>query len=68
MQTLVLATGDGNKGKSRGGTSFIDCAKTAIGFGWKVEVFSWKHCLSAEWLKLTSHYHNHEITIKYLDE
>lgn len=66
-QTLVLVTGDGNKGKSRGNTSFVSCATKAIQFGWCVEVLSWKHSLSAEWLKMASK-HQNRLKIVYLDE
>ncbi|XP_065051781.1 uncharacterized protein LOC135681312 [Rhopilema esculentum] len=65
--TLVLASGDGSKGKSSGGTSFPECASAAIEHGWNVEVHSWKHSLSAEWLKLAAK-HKSNFKIKYLDE
>ncbi|XP_057303440.1 uncharacterized protein LOC130640873 [Hydractinia symbiolongicarpus] len=64
-QTLVIATGDGNKGKSRSNTSFVECAKRAIYLGWKVEVLSWRHCLSVEWLKMAN---EKMLKIKFLDE
>ena len=66
-QTLVLASGDGSKGKSNGGTSFPDCVSAAIDHGWNVEVHSWKHSLSAEWLKIAAK-HKKNFKIRYLDE
>eukprot|EP00111_Clytia_hemisphaerica_P021797 TCONS_00064087-protein len=57
-QTLVLVTGDGHKGKSRGDTSFINCAVKAVQLGWNVEVLSWKHSLSTEWMKVASKHLN----------
>jgi len=66
-QTLVLASGDGSKGKSSGGTSFPDCVSAAIDHGWNVEVHSWKHSLSAEWLKIAAK-HKKNFKIRYLDE
>eukprot|EP00794_Sanderia_malayensis_P017740 gene17740-19513_t len=49
-----LASGDGCKGKSTGATSFPDCAIAALEHGWNVEVYSWKHSLSAEWLRIAA--------------
>lgn len=64
---LVLATGDGMKGKSECDTSFPRCAVTALERGWSVEVYSWKHSLSSEWIKLTKK-HPETLTINYLDK
>lgn len=64
---LVLATGDGLKGKSECDTSFPRCAMTALERGWSVEVYSWKHSLSSEWIKLTKK-HPDTLTINYLDK
>ena len=66
-QTLILASGDGNKGKSSGATSFPECVSAAMEHGWNVEVHSWKHSLSAEWLKIAAK-HKANFKIKYLDE
>ena len=55
-RVLVLATGDGMKGKSEQGTSFPSCALAALEQGWTVELYSWKHCLSTEWHKLAKRY------------
>ena len=66
-QTLVLVTGDGHKGKSRGDTSFINCAIKAVQLGWNVEVLSWKHSLSMEWMKVASK-HSTKLKIISLDE
>ena len=66
-QTLILVTGDGNKGKSRGETSFIGCALKAMQLGWKVEILSWKHSLSAEWCKLATK-HIDRMKIIHLDK
>lgn len=64
---LVLATGDGMKGKSECDTSFPRCAVTALERGWSVEVFSWKHSMSSEWIKLAKKYPE-ALTINYLDK
>ncbi|KAL9957854.1 hypothetical protein ACROYT_G034804 [Oculina patagonica] len=64
---LVLATGDGMRGKSECDTSFPRCAVTALERGWSVEVYSWKHSLSSEWIKLTKK-HPDMLTINYLDK
>ena len=64
---LVLATGDGMKGKSECDTSFPRCAITALERGWSVEVFSWKHSTSSEWIKLAKKYPE-ALTINYLDK
>lgn len=64
---LVLATGDGMKGKSECDTSFPRCAVTALERGWSVEVYSWKHSLSSEWIKLAKKYPE-ALTINYLDK
>ncbi|KAK3739184.1 hypothetical protein QZH41_017335, partial [Actinostola sp. cb2023] len=66
-RVLVLASGDGMKGKSENSTSFPGCATMALDKGWSVEVYSWKHSLSAEWLKLAKKYPDH-LTINYLDK
>lgn len=63
---LVIASGDGNKGKSEGATSFPGCAQAALEKGWLVEVHSWQHSLSTEWLKLSRKYPV-LLTIHYLD-
>lgn len=64
---LVLATGDGMKGKSECDTSFPRCAVTALERGWSVELYSWKHSLSSEWIKLSKKYPD-RLTIDYLDK
>ena len=64
---LVLATGDGMKGKSECDTSFPGCAMKALEKGWTVEVYSWRHSLSSEWIKLTKK-HPDALTINYLDK
>lgn len=64
---LVLASGDGMRGKSENSTSFPGCATMALEKGWTVEVYSWKHSLSTEWLKLAKKYPEH-LTIHYLDK
>lgn len=64
---LVLATGDGMKGKSECDTSFPRCAVTALERGWTVELYSWKHSLSSEWIKLSKKYPD-RLTIDYLDK
>lgn len=64
---LVLATGDGMKGKSECDTSFPRCAVTALERGWTVELYSWKHSLSSEWIKLSKKYPD-RLTINYLDK
>ncbi len=66
-QTLILASGDGSKGKSTGATSFPDCVLAALEHGWNVEVHSWKHSLSAEWLKIAAK-HKDKFKICYLDK
>eukprot|EP00794_Sanderia_malayensis_P017748 gene17748-19522_t len=66
-QTLVLASGDGCKGKSTGATSFPDCAIAALEHGWNVEVYSWKHSLSAEWLRIAAK-HKENFKICFLDK
>lgn len=64
---LVLATGDGMKGKSECDTSFPGCAVMALERGWTVELYSWKHSLSSEWVKLAKKYPD-KLTIDYLDK
>jgi len=66
-RVLVLASGDGMKGKSENSTSFPGCATMALEKGWTVEVYSWKHSLSTEWLKLAKKYPD-QLTIHYLDK
>ncbi|XP_031559540.1 uncharacterized protein LOC116295765 [Actinia tenebrosa] len=66
-RVLVLASGDGMKGKSENSTSFPGCAMMALEKGWLVEVHSWKHSLSAEWYKLAKKYPEH-LSIHYLDK
>lgn len=55
------------KGKSECDTSFPRCAVTALERGWSVEVYSWKHSLSSEWIKLTKK-HPDTLKINYLDK
>ena len=55
------------KGKSECDTSFPRCAITALERGWSVEVFSWKHSMSGEWIKLAKKYPE-ALTINYLDK
>ena len=64
---LVLATGDGMRGKSEYATSFPGCAAKALERGWQVELHSWKHSLSAEWNKLAKKFPQ-QLTITYLDQ
>ena len=65
-RTLVIASGDGNKGKSECSTSLPGCAKAAIERGWKVEIHSWQHSTSMEWIKLSKKYPK-LLSICYLD-
>lgn len=39
----------------------------ALEKGWTVEVYSWRHSLSSEWIKLTKK-HPDALTINYLDK
>jgi hypothetical protein len=55
------------KGKSENSTSFPGCAMMALEKGWHVEIYSWKHSLSAEWHKLAKKYPEH-LAINYLDK
>ncbi|XP_028392902.1 uncharacterized protein LOC114517404 [Dendronephthya gigantea] len=65
-RTLVIASGDGNKGKSECSTSLPGCAEAALGRNWRVEVHSWQHSTSMEWVKLSRKYPK-QLTIHYLD-
>jgi len=40
----------------------------ALQLGWKVEVLSWKHSLSAEWNKIASRQTDERMKIVFLDE
>jgi hypothetical protein len=48
--TLVLLTGDGNDNSGR--TTFKDTVEIALGYGWRVELWSWKHSLSRAFKEL----------------
>jgi hypothetical protein len=48
--TLVLLTGDGNDNSGR--TTFPDTVRMALEYGWRVELWSWKHSLSRAFKEL----------------
>jgi hypothetical protein len=63
---MVIASGDGNKGKSECASSLPGCAEAAIERGWRVEIHSWRHSTSMEWIKISKKYPDF-LTIHYLD-
>ena len=50
--TLVLVTGDGNA--NSGWATFPKAVRRAAERGWQVEVWSWRHCRSAEYSRLAA--------------
>lgn len=48
--TIILATGDGKGGKfNKGG--YIDCVRSALNKGWRVELYAWENTLNPSWSK-----------------
>jgi len=48
--TIILATGDGNMGEFNE-DGFVGCVRSALKKGWKVELYTWRECLSRVWEK-----------------
>jgi hypothetical protein len=52
--TLVLCTGDGND--NHGFSNFVNVARNTARMGWRVEIWSWKHCNSQNFVSLVQEY------------
>lgn len=52
--TLVLCTGDGND--NHGFSNFVNVARNSARMGWRVEVWSWQHCSSHNFVSLAQEY------------
>ena len=62
---VILLIGDGNE--NSGWTTFKDCIKAALNGGWRVELWSWRTCLSKSLLTL-SYENSDRMTVEYLDD
>lgn len=65
QQVLVLVSGDGNANGDR--TNFPEVVAKALKRRWKVEVWSWKSCLSRKFEEIQRE-HPKDMKIHYLDE
>jgi hypothetical protein len=52
--TLVLCTGDGND--NEGFSNFVNVARNTARMGWRVEIWSWRHCSSRNFVSLVDEY------------
>ena len=53
--TLVLATGDGNR-NAGAPTNFPDIVERMLRFGWNVEIWAWREATSGEYVRMHSTY------------
>lgn len=65
QQVLVLVTGDGNSNENR--TNFPEVVRRALTHHWKVEIWSWKSCLSRRFNEIQTQYPR-DMEIYELDE
>lgn len=64
QNTLVLCTGDGND--NQGFSNFVNVARNSARMGWRVEIWSWQHCRSQNFVSLTQEFPD-RVLLYYLD-
>jgi hypothetical protein len=64
QNTLVLCTGDGND--NQGFSNFVNVARNSARMGWRVEIWSWQHCRSQNFVSLVQEYPD-RVHLHYLD-
>jgi hypothetical protein len=64
QNTLVLCTGDGND--NQGFSNFVNVARNSARMGWRVEIWSWQHCRSHNFLSLVQEFPD-RVHLQYLD-
>jgi hypothetical protein len=66
QRTLVLLSGDGNNNDDH--TSFAETVETALGQGFFVEIWAWKHSASRVYTKSFKENYGGSFTVRFFDE